>query len=72
MLQFRSLRKYFGGYLETRLIRGQWAAFSVKTVLTHLYRSHQHWDTEWIIAGDETHNKDTLRVKMLAEHLKSA
>ena len=31
------------------------------------------WDTEWIIAGDEAHNKDTciLQVKMSAEHLKT-
>ena len=25
------------------------------------------WDTESIIAGDEAHNKDILRVKMFAE-----
>ena len=44
------------------------------------------WDTKWIIAGDEAHNKDlldniagdeahnkdNLRVKMFAEHLKTA
>ena len=29
------------------------------------------WDTKWIIAGDEAHNTDILRVKMFAEHLKS-
>ena len=66
------LVKYFGGYLETRLIRRQWAAFSVQTVSTHLYRSLQHWDTEWIIAGDEAHNIDIIQVKMLAERLKTA
>ena len=30
------------------------------------------WDTQWIIAGDEAHNKDILRVEMSAEHLKTA
>ena len=50
----------------------QWATFSIKTVPTHIYRSLQHWDTEWIIAGDEAHNTVILRVKMLAEHLKTA
>ena len=66
------LVKYLGSYLETTLIRRQWAAFSVQTVPTHLYRSLQHWDTEWIIAGNEAHNLDILRVIMFAEHLKTA
>ena len=29
------------------------------------------WDTEWIITVYEAHNKDILRVKMSAEHLKT-
>ena len=29
------------------------------------------WDAEWIITGDEAHNKVILRVKMSAEHLKT-
>ena len=29
------------------------------------------WDTVWTIAGDEAHNTDILRVKMLAKHLKT-
>ena len=37
-----------------------------------LYRSLQYWDTEWMKAGDEAHNTDILRVKMLAEHLQTA
>ena len=41
-------------------------------VPTHLYRSLQPWDTEWIKAGDEAHNMDILRVKTLAEHLQTA
>ena len=29
------------------------------------------WDTKWIIAGDEAHNMEILRVKMSAEHLRT-
>ena len=42
------------------------------TVPTHLCRSLQHWDTEWVKAGDEEHNMNFLRVKVLAEHLQTA
>ena len=34
----------------------------------HLYRYIGNaWDTEWIIAGDKTDNKDILKVKRYAE-----
>ena len=44
--------------------------FSKNSTNTHLYSSLQHWDTDWMIAGDEAHDMDILRVKMSAENLK--
>ena len=45
--------------------------FSINSTNTFILIS-QHWDTEWIKAGDEAHNADILQVKMLAEHLQTA
>ena len=45
---------------------------STDTFIYIPYISLQAWDTEWIKACNEAHNKDILRVKMLAEHLQTA
>ena len=56
MLQFRSFSK-----ISRKLVRDKTdqkamgSYFSVDGTDTFIYRSLQHWDTEWIIAGDEAH-----------------
>ena len=71
MLQFRSFGKIFSYLVRNRTDqKAMGRFFSING--TDTYRSLRHWDTEWIKAGDEAHNKDILRVKMLAEHLQTA
>ena len=51
-------------------MRQDWLEFNGQyNQYQHIYKNFFNiiqtaWDTEWIIAGDEAHNKDILRVKM--------
>ena len=60
MLQFRSFSKISRYEVRDETDKKAIGSFFGITVPTHLYRSLQHWDTEWIKAGNEAHNTDIL------------
>ena len=69
MWQFRSFSKIFSYHAAT-------GSLFQRKQYQHIYINffiiiQPAWGTEWIIAGDEAHNKDILRVKIFAVHLKT-